>query len=144
MVYGHGLGTLTVGGNSYDLKYTYAEREAFSFTYLKHRGYPDSTLFAEERCCNTFLLYPCSLWHRCFIHQQAENVTSHQEDGNGLQHRKAGISSEGQRHVACAQLWPAKYPPKCVLQKRGQAVRTKFYIQTSSNTMNLKIFRIQS
>lgn len=65
----------------------------------------------ESGTFENIVLYPRSLWHRCFVNQQAKDVTSHQEHGDGLQHKNARQSERQTRrarareHIAgCARL----------------------------------------
>lgn len=75
-------------------------------------------------------LYPCSLWHGCFINQQAKNITSHQEDRDGLQHKKISISSEFHRYFVSTHVLKSKLLTKYMLQNREEEkTRPKFYTQ---------------
>lgn len=53
----------------------------------------------ESGTFENIVLYPRSLWHRCFVNQQAKDVTSHQEHGDGLQHKNARQSERQTRRA---------------------------------------------
>lgn len=75
----------------------------------------------ESGTFENIVLYPRSLWHRCFVNQQAKDVTSHQEHGDGLQHKNARQSERqtrrararehiaGRAHLGGRGRWPGRH-----------------------------------
>lgn len=75
-------------------------------------------ILLQKKDMLNILLYPRSLWHCCFINQQAKDITSHQEDRDGLRHKKSVVSSTFQRHFANTSILKSKWPTNCMLQRR--------------------------